>query len=320
MKTRQLGKSDIYITPIIMGTWQAGKRMWAGIEDSESISAIRQAVESGITTIDTAEVYGEGHSERIVGEALKSVRDKVIYASKVFANHLKYDQVISACHNSLKNLQTDYIDLYQIHWPSGSWNSEIVPIEETMRALNDLKREGKIRAIGVSNFSQQQLTSARECGQIDSIQPPYSLFWRIVEKEIQPYCVENNISILAYSSLAQGILTGKFGDNPTFAEGDHRKDNRLFQPPHWERVKQALSQLQPFADKYDCTLAQIAIAWLIQQPQTNAIVGARNAQQAKENAQAGEIELTIEDIKQISNIGTNVTKDLDDNPVMWNFS
>lgn len=102
MKTRQLGKSDIYITPIIMGTWQAGKRMWAGIEDSESISAIRQAVESGITTIDTAEVYGEGHSERIVGEALKSVRDKVIYASKVFANHLKYDQVISACHNSLK--------------------------------------------------------------------------------------------------------------------------------------------------------------------------------------------------------------------------
>ncbi|AFZ52173.1 aldo/keto reductase [Cyanobacterium aponinum UTEX 3222] len=320
MKTRQLGKSDIYITPIIMGTWQAGKRMWAGIEDSESISAIRQAVESGITTIDTAEVYGEGHSERIVGEALKSVRDKVIYASKVFANHLKYDQVISACHNSLKNLQTDYIDLYQIHWPSGSWNSEIVPIEETMRALNDLKREGKIRAIGVSNFSQQQLASARECGQIDSIQPPYSLFWRIVEKEIQPYCVENNISILAYSSLAQGILTGKFGDNPTFAEGDHRKNNRLFQPPHWERVKQALSQLQPFADKYNCTLAQIAIAWLIQQPQTNAIVGARNAQQAKENAQAGEIELTIEDIKQISNIGTNVTKDLDDNPVMWNFS
>lgn len=189
-----------------------------------------------------------------------------------------------------------------------------------MRALNDLKREGKIRAIGVSNFSQQQLASARECGQIDSIQPPYSLFWRIVEKEIQPYCVENNISILAYSSLAQGILTGKFGDNPTFAEGDHRKNNRLFQPPHWERVKQALSQLQPFADKYNCTLAQIAIAWLIQQPQTNAIVGARNAQQAKENAQAGEIELTIEDIKQISNIGTNVTKDLDDNPVMWNFS
>ncbi|WP_330205319.1 aldo/keto reductase [Cyanobacterium sp. Dongsha4] len=320
MKTRQLGKSDIYITPIIMGTWQAGKRMWVGIEDSESISAIRQAVESGITTIDTAEVYGEGHSERIVGEALKSVRDKVIYASKVFANHLKYDQVINACHNSLKNLQTDYIDLYQIHWPSGSWNSEIVPIEETMRALNDLKREGKIRAIGVSNFSQQQLASAREFGQIDSIQPPYSLFWRIVEKEIQPYCVKNNISILAYSSLAQGILTGKFGDNPTFAEGDHRKNNRLFQPPHWERVKQALSQLQPFADKYNCNLAQIAIAWLIQQPQTNAIVGARNAQQAKENAQAGDIELTTEDIKQISDIGTGVTQYLDDNPVMWNFS
>lgn len=320
MKTRQLGKSDIYITPIIMGTWQAGKRMWVGIEDEESIRAIREAVDSGITTIDTAEVYGEGHSERIVGEALKDVREKVIYASKVFANHLKCDQVINACHNSLKNLQTDYIDLYQIHWPSGSWNSEIVPIEETMRALNDLKRDGKIRAMGVSNFSQQQLAEACEYGQIDSIQPPYSLFWRVVEKEIQPYCVENNISILAYSSLCQGILTGKFGDNPTFAEGDHRKDHRLLQPPHWERVKQALSQLQPFADKYNCTLAQVAIAWLIQQPQTNAIVGARNAQQVKENAQAGEIELTLEDIKQISDIGESVTKYLDDNPVMWNFN
>lgn len=320
MQTKRLGKSDIYITPIIMGTWQAGKRMWVGIEDEESIKAIRQAVDSGINTIDTAEVYGEGHSERIVGKALKDVRDKVVYATKVFANHLKYDQVISACHNSLKNLQTDYLDLYQIHWPSGSWNSEIVPIEETMRALNDLKRDGKIRAIGVSNFSLSQLVSACECGEIDSIQPPYSLFWRVVEKEIQPYCLENNISILAYSSLCQGILTGKFGDNPRFAEGDHRKDHRLLQPPHWERVKRALSQLQPFADKYHCTLAQIAIAWLIQQPQTNAIVGARNAEQVKENAQAGEIELTLEDIKLIGEVGEGVTKYLDDNPVMWNFA
>lgn len=190
MEKRQLGKSGIEITPIIMGTWQAGKKMWVGIEDSESIKAIRKAVELGINTIDTAEVYGDGHSERIVGEAIKGVRDRVVIATKVFANHLKYHQVIEACNNSLKNLQTDYIDLYQIHWPSGSWGTEVVPIEETMEAMNRLKQEGKIRAIGVSNFSLSQLQEASRYGQIDSIQPPYSLFWRFVEKEIQPWCVE----------------------------------------------------------------------------------------------------------------------------------
>lgn len=319
MEKRQLGKSGIEITPIIMGTWQAGKKMWVGIEDSESIKAIRRAVELGINTIDTAEVYGDGHSERIVGEAIKDVRDKVVIATKVFANHLKYHQVIEACNNSLKNLQTDYIDLYQIHWPSGSWGTEVVPIEETMRAMNKLKEEGKIRAIGVSNFSLSQLQQACEYGQIDSIQPPYSLFWRFVEKRIQPWCVERGISILAYSPLAQGILTGKFGDNPTFAEGNHRKDNRLFQPPHWERVKKALSQLRPYAEKYNCTLGQLAIAWVIHQPQTSAIVGARNAQQVEENAHAVDIKITPEDLKAISDIGEEVTRHLDDNPVMWDF-
>ena len=319
MEKRKLGNSDLLITPIIMGTWQAGKRMWAGIEDGQSIKAIRQAVESGITTIDTAEVYGEGHSERIVAQAVKDIRDQVIYATKVFANHLKYDQVIEACHNSLKNLETDYIDLYQIHWPSGTWNSDIVPIEETMKALNDLKQQGKIRAIGVSNFSREQLEEACQYGQIDSLQPPYSLLWRQVEADAQPYCVENNISIIAYSSLAQGILTGKFGSDPQFAEGDHRKDNRLFQSPHWERVKAVLEQLQPFTEKYDCSLGQLAIAWLIQQPQTNAIVGARNFQQVIQNAEAGELNLTSTDIKEIGLISEQVTQHFDNNPVMWNF-
>ncbi len=320
MEKRKLGNSDILITPIIMGTWQAGKKMWAGIEDEESIKAIRQAVESGITTIDTAEVYGEGHSERIVAQAVKDIREQVIYATKVFANHLKYDQVIEACHNSLKNLETDYIDLYQIHWPTGSWNSEIVPVEETMRALNDLKQQGKIRAIGVSNFSKEQLTEVCQYGEIDSLQPPYSLLWRAVERDAQPYCVEKNISIIAYSSLAQGILTGKFGSEPKFAEGDHRKDNRLFKAPHWERVQTVLGELETFTEKYDCSLGQLAIAWLIQQPQTNAIVGARSPEQVIQNAQAGEIKLTTEDIEQIGVIAEQVTKHFDDNPVMWNFS
>lgn len=319
MQTRQLGTSDLQITPIIMGTWQAGKRMWTGIEDEESIKAIRAAYEAGITTIDTAIVYGQGHSEKIIAQALSDVRDKVVYASKVFADHLKYQKVIESCENSLSNLNTDYIDLYQIHWPSGSFNSEIVPISETMEALNKLKKQGKIRAIGVSNFSRDQLAEASQYGRIDSLQPPYSLFWRQVEQDAMPYCIENQISILAYSPLAQGILTGKFGVNHQFAEGDHRAKNKLFQPENYQRVQQALAQLKPIAEQYNCTLAQLALAWLIAQPQTNAIAGARHGEQVINNAKAAEVTLKPEDINKIDQIGRQVTDFLDNNPVMWNW-
>lgn len=319
MQTRQLGQSDLQITPIIMGTWQAGKKMWAGIEDEETTKAIRTAYESGITTIDTAIVYGGGHSERIVAKALSDVRDKVVYASKVFADRLQYDKLIASCEESLSNLNTDYIDLYQIHWPSGSFNTPVIPISESMEALNKLKEQGKIRAIGVSNFSREQLAEASQYGRIDSLQPPYSLFWRQVEKDAMPYCIENNISILAYSSLAQGILTGKFGDNPQFAEGDHRADHRLFKPNNYQRVQKALSELKPIAQEHNCTLAQLALAWLIAQPQTNAIAGARNSSQVTDNIQAANITLSESDIKKIDQIGKQVTDPLDNNPVMWDW-
>ncbi|GBE72846.1 aldo/keto reductase [Microcystis aeruginosa NIES-87] len=319
MQKRYLGQTNIEITPLLVGTWQAGKKMWAGIEDEESIKAIRAAFEAGITTIDTAEIYGEGHSESIVAQALADVRERVIYATKVFANHLKYEEVIAACHRSLKNLQTDYIDLYQIHWPSGSWNTEIVPISETMAALNYLKAQGKIRTIGVSNFSRSQLEEAGQYGRIESIQPPYSLFWRSVEKEIMPYCIDNNISILAYSPLAQGLLTGKFRNGYQLAAEDHRIKNKLFHGENFQRVQAALTQLEPIANRYSCSLAQLSLAWLIKQPQTNAIAGVRNAAQAVNNAQAMTINLTPEDLKLIDNIGKQVTDFLDDNPVLWDF-
>jgi aryl-alcohol dehydrogenase-like predicted oxidoreductase len=320
MEKRTLGKSDVQMTPILLGTWQAGKRMWVGIEDEESMKAIRAAVDAGMTTIDTAEVYGEGHSERVIAKALADVpREQVEYASKVFANHLQYDQVIEACDRSLKNLNTDYLDLYQIHWPTGSFNTEIVPIEETMGALVKLKEQGKIRAIGVSNFSKEQLQEAAQYGRIDSLQPPYSLFWRYVETEAMPYCVENQISILAYSSLAQGLLTGKFGPDHEFAEGDHRKKNKLFQGENYERAQQALDQLRPFAERHNCSLAQLSLAWLSAQPQTHAIAGARNAQQALDNAQAAQVQLSESELQDIDKISRQVTDHLDDNPVMWDW-
>jgi len=319
MELRILGTSDINISPIIMGTWQTGKDMWVGIDDTESTQAIKAAYDAGITTFDTAEVYGNGHSERIVGKALYDVRDRVVIATKVFSNHLQYKQVIDACHRSLKNLNTDYIDLYQIHWPPGSFGSKNVSPEETMRAMTDLKAQGKIRAIGVSNFSRLQIEDAATYGRIDSLQPPYSLFWRKVEDDAMPYCRQNNITLLAYSSMAQGLLTGKFGPDHRFAKGDHRFKNKLFQPENYARVQKALERLRPIAAANHITLGQLALAWVISQPGTCAIAGARNPEQAVQNAAAGNVRLSEEHLAAIDDIGKMVTDPLDDDPVMWKW-
>ena len=319
MELRNLGSSDIKISPIIMGTWQAGRDMWADIDDAETTRAIQAAVDAGVNTIDTAAVYGKGHSERVVGKAVGERRPQVVIATKVFANELQYDQVIAACERSLANLQTDYIDLYQIHWPSGSFGSPVVPIEETLRALNALKEQGKIRAIGVSNFSRIQLEEAMAFGDIVSLQPPYSLLWRHVEADAMPVCATKGLSILAYSPMAQGILTGKFGPDHQFKRGDHRRANRLFQEPVFTRVQDALAALQPIADRHTITLGQLALAWVIAQPGACAIAGARNAAQARENAQAGAVSLPPEDLAEMDRISRQVTQQLDDNPVLWKW-
>ena len=317
MQQRPLGRTDLHLSAVIMGTWQAGKAMWTGIDDNETRRAMRAALDAGITTFDTAEVYGNGHSERIIGEALSDVRDRIVLATKVFSNHLQYDQVIEACERSLKNLNTDYIDLYQIHWPPGSFGHPVVPLEETMRAMVALKDQGKIRAIGVSNFNREQMQEAARFGPIESLQPPYSLFWRMVESDAAPYCREQGLTVLAYSPMAQGLLTGKFGPEHRFAKGDHRAANRLFRPEHFQRVQNALAQLRPIADKYGITQGQLALAWVIAQPGTCAIAGARNAEQATQNAAAGSVRLTEEDLAAMDRIGRTVTDHLDDNPVLW---
>lgn len=319
MQYRTLGKSELKISSIIMGTWQAGKDMWTGIDDKQTAAAIRNAFEAGITTFDTAEVYGKGHSERILGQALADVRNSVVLATKVFANHLKFEQVMEACHRSLKNLRTDWIDLYQIHWPSGAFGSRKVPVEETMAALNKLKEEGKIRAVGVSNFSRAQLEEAARYGSIDSLQPPYSLFWRQVEKDAMPYCLDNDISILAYSPMAQGLLTGKFGPDHQFEKGDHRAKNRLFQADNFKRAHQALDRLRPMSEKLGVSIGQLALAWVISHPGTCAIAGARNSVQAVANARAADLALSQDDLARLDKIGRVVTDELDDNPVMWHF-
>jgi myo-inositol catabolism protein IolS len=319
METRQLGQSDIQITPILMGLWQAGKEMWLDIDDKQTTRAIRVAFEAGITTFDTAEAYGKGHSEQILASATSDIRHKVIYATKVFANHLEYDQVLKSCHHSLRNLQTDYIDLYQIHWPSGSFGFKEVPIGDTMSALHDLKKQGKIRSIGVSNFSRAQLQEALNYGRIDSLQPPYSLFWRHIEKDAMSFCVENKITILAYSPMAQGLLTGKFGPDHRFEKGDIRAKNKLFEPDIYARTQEALARLRPLAEQRGITLGQLALSWVTSHPRTCAIAGARNAAQARENAKAGAISLSDEELVKIDEIGRTVTDYIGEDPVMWNL-
>ncbi len=319
MELRRLGSTDIRISPVIMGTWQAGKAMWTGIEDADSVAAIRAAVDAGITTIDTAPAYGNGHSERMVARAVRGIRDRVVIATKVFADKLRYDLVKASCERSLADLDTDYVDLLQIHWPSGSFNSPVVPVAETMGALVDLKNEGKIRAIGVSNFSRAQLEEALAEGPVESLQPPYSLFWRQVEGDAMPVCVDRGLSILAYSPMAQGLLTGKFGPGHRFEKGDHRRANRLFQPPVLDRALSAIDRLRPVADRHGVTLGQLALAWVIHQPNACAIAGARNAAQAAENAAAAGIRLSEEDLALMGRIGTEVSDLMGDDPVLWKW-
>ncbi len=316
MKERMLGKSEVKISPLIMGMSRP-----ANTDDDkiEIVKAVRAGLDAGITTFDTAESY---NTEQILGKALLDVRESVVYSTKVSAKNLKYHQLIKSCEASLQNLNTNYIDLYQIHWPSGFSSSgrtwgKIVPIEETMSALNHLKQQGKIRAIGVCNFSLLQLQEARKYECIDSVQLPYSLFWRQIEKNIVPYCIENNIAILAYSPLAQGLLTGKFKQEHKFNKIDARSRNKLFQGENYELAQQAIEKLRPIAERYQVTLSNLALAWIIAQKQTSAIVGASNAQQDRENTKAADIYLSDDDIQKIDTIGRIVTDSLDDNPILW---
>ncbi len=319
MELRKLGRTDIEISPIVMGTWQTGKQMWAGIEDRESERAIRAALDNGMTTFDTAEMYGSGHSETVLGRALGADRQRAVVATKVFSSHLAYEDVFKACHRSLKHLGTDYIDLYQIHWPPGSFGGPQVPLDEPLKAMQELKSQGKIRAVGVSNFSSEQLEEAMTHSRIDSLQPPYSLFWRQVEIEELPFCRDNEMTVLAYSSMAQGLLTGKFGPDHPFAKGDHRAANKLFNPPHSDRVQAALEQLRPLAGEKGITLGQLALAWVVAQPGVCAIAGARSAEQVAQNAAAASARLSVDELENIDRIGKTVTDHLEEDPVMWKW-
>lgn len=305
MQLIDLGDSGIRISPIGVGCWvMGGDWFGGGPQDDNSVKAIHRALEEGVNFIDTAELYGDGHSETVVGQALAGYRrDAAVISSKVWKSHMRRDEVEPACDESMRRMNIDYIDLYFIHYPP-----ENCSIEETMEAMAELKRKGKIRAIGVSNFNVDQMKRAAEVAKIDVVQPCHSLFWRFAEDTVIRWCRENNIGVVTYSPLAQGLLTGKYTSDRIFAEDDMRRQAPLFIGDNYARALAAVEKLRPFAEKYGCSLAQLAVAWAIATPGiTSAIIGARNERQMSENLGSVSFTISCEDWAAIDRIGRTVT-------------
>lgn len=317
MQTRTLGQSGIETSVIGLGTWVTGGWQWGGSDEAESIKAIQASIDAGVTLIDTAPAYGLGLSEEIVGKAIRGRRDQVVIATKCGLNwhilkgryyftensqpvhrYLGADGIRYEVEQSLRRLGIDTIDLYQTHWQDPT-----TPIEETMTTLLDLKREGKIRAIGVSNVNIRHLEEYRRFGPVDSAQEKYSMLDRDLEADVIPYCIEHNIAILSYSPLALGLLTGKIALERQFPEDDQRYDDPRFGVENRQRAADMLALIQPIADRHSLTLAQLVIAWTAQQPGiTHVLCGARNAQQAVENAHAGEVTLDAADLETLNSV------------------
>lgn len=311
MEKRTLGRSGLNITILTFGCWQAGGSGWNDTDDDNSIAAMRAAYEAGINFFDTAEGYGDGHSETLVGRFLRETQAADIYiATKVGDGNLAAPKLRAACERSLQRLGRDKIDLYQIHWPSGTWDTPIVSIEETMSELVKLQNEGKVGAIGVSNFNGEQIEEALQCGRIDCLQPPYSLFFQPYQQNgTMNVCRANDIGVIPYSPLAQGLLTGKFNlqNRPT----DNRGGNQIFKDPTYPLALEAVEQLKPIAQKYGATTGNLSLAWLIAQPGvTSPIVGARNAEQINETSKAATLKIEEKDLKQISQIAESVLSSL----------
>ena len=321
MEYRQLGKSKVKASVITFGAWAIGGSMWGGTDEKEAIEAIQASIDVGVTTIDTAPIYGFGRSEELVAKAIAGKRDQIQLFTKfglrwdategehffdlpedgrtfnIYRN-AKKKSIIAECENSLRRLKTDRIDLFQCHW-----RDRTTALEETMEALEQLLKEGKILAAGVSNFTKEEIEQSNKILPIASDQPPYSMVLRDIEKDVLPYCRENNIGIIVYSPLQRGLLTGKFDPNHKFAPGDHRANQPQFQPEYIKRVNAFLEKLKPIATKYDATLGQLVLNWTIQQPGiTAALVGARNAEQARENAKSAQLNVSKTDIEEISKL------------------
>lgn len=314
MRYRPLGPSGIEASVVGLGAWAIGGWMWGGTDEAEAVRAIHASLDAGINLVDTAPAYGFGASEELVGKAIADRRDQVVLATKCGlvwggeGGEFFFDSEGKRIHRllapasvrgeverSLKRLGVQTIDLYQTHWQDPT-----TPIAETMGTLLDLKREGKIRAIGASNATAAQLAEYLAVGQLDSDQESFNMIDRHLEDDGLPYCRAHGLAVLAYSSMARGLLTGKVPPERVFAPGDHRAEHPWFTVESRKRVAELLASIRPVANQYGVTLGQLAVAWALARPGvTHALVGARTPQQALENARAGEVELFPDDLAEI---------------------
>ncbi len=313
MEQRQLGTSGVAVSVLGLGSWPMAGDFWGTADDDESIRTIHRALELGVTLIDTAEGYGQGHAEEVVGRALAGRRQQAVIADKVSPNHLEPEQIRQAFADSCRRLQTDYIDIYFVHWPNID-----LPIATIMEELERMRAAGQIRAIGVSNFTAAEMAEAQQYGRIDVLQPPYNMFWRFIELDQIPYCLEHNVGIMTYSSLAQGLLTGTLTAETQFS--DNRPATVLFQPDYYGRCLAAVEQLRPVAARYGKTVAQLAIAWLTGRlGVSTCLLGARTVAEIEENAGGVGWQMSADDLAEADGITRAIYEALPNYPDMFHL-
>ena len=313
MRYARLGRTNIEVSVVCFGTQAlAPSRTYGDSPDDEtSVSAVRAALDTGINFFDTAEAYGDGYAEQVLGRALEGRRDRTVVATKVSEDRLTAEDLVRACEASLGRLRTDHIDLYQVHWPSRS-----IPFADTAEALERLKEQGKVRAWGVSNFGKADLADALQAQRPESNQLPYSLLWRAVEHDLVPACTKDDVSVICYSPLAQGLLTGKFATSADIPPP--RRRPRYCADDVIELSFRALDELRAISREISEPMADVALAWLLAQPGvTSAVAGARTPEQAVENARAGKLQLPAGVIDRLTRASQPLKDALDADPDMW---
>ena len=323
MKSRKLGQTDIEVSVVCQGCWSivTQDHTWGGNELGDSIAAIQASLDAGVNFFDTAEGYGGGESEEILARALEGRRDEVVIASKVSANRLQPEKLRESCESALRRLRTDYIDLYQIHWPSAD-----VPITESCGAMQELQDAGKVRAFGVSNFGVGYMDDLLPVARPESNQLGYSLLWRPIEFEVLPQCLANDVSVLCYSPIAQGLLTGKFASADDVPAS--RARTRLFSKDRPEsrhadegceaEAFAAITEIRAICESIDRPMGAVALAWLIAQPGVASVIaGGRTAAQAAQNAAAGDLELDDDTLAKLAAATEAVKQHIGRNCDMW---
>lgn len=323
MRFRKLGESDLEVSTVCCGCWAiVGGFNWGEQDQQDSLAALRAAYDAGVNFFDTAEIYGEGYSERLLHKALGDVREKIIIASKASAKNFRPADLKAACDRSLKNLGTDWIDLYQLHWPSAG-----VPAADTLGALEELKTAGKIRHIGVSNYGRDGLAECLASGSaVVSNQLAYSLIFRAIEYDILPFCVGKNVPVLCYAPLMQGLLTGKFRSADEVPEdrartrhfSSSRPQTRHGEDGAEDETFTAIAEIRQIAAELGEATADVALAWLLaQEGVASVIAGARNASQASRNAKAADLELPADVVARLAALTEPVKEALGANADLW---